>query len=217
MPIRKKTDLFLHRAQIAIDNALTFVEIQTYLNQYGYTKIKLQEGKKLYTVALETHQKQQKKYGEQMSSTETVNALWKEAKYSYMRCLKIARVAFKHNSGIARTLGLTGQRKKTLSGWLSQAKQFYQNALNDPEIIKKLTEYGITKAKLEVAKTDTDLLENASLIQEKEKGDAQNATDLKNQALDNLRYWLADFTTISKIALETELQLLEGLGVLKRS
>lgn len=217
MPIREKTDLFLHRAQIAIDNALTFVEIQTYLNQYGYTKIKLQEGKKLYTLALEAYQKQQQKYGEQMSSTETVHQLWKDAKYSYMRCIKIARIAFKHDSGVARTLGLNGRRKTTLSGWLSQAKQFYQNALNDPEIIKKLTEYGISKTKLEIAKTDTDLLENASLIQEKEKGDAQHATDIKNQALENLRLWLADFIAIAKIALETEPQLLEGLGVLKRS
>lgn len=217
MPIREKTDLFLRRAQIAIDNALAFVEIQTYLNQYGYTKIKLQEGKKLYTLALEACQKQQQKYGEQMSSTETVNELWQEAKNSYMRCIKIARVAFKNNSGIARSLGLNGQRKKTLSGWLSQAKQFYQNALNDPEVVKKLTEYGITKAKLEVARTDTDHLESASLIQEKEKGDAQNATNVKNQAIDNLRNWLTDFIAIAKIALETEPQLLEGLGVLKRS
>ncbi|ACB53208.1 hypothetical protein cce_3860 [Crocosphaera subtropica ATCC 51142] len=200
-----------------IDNALTFVEIQTYLNQYGYTKIKLQEGKKLYSIALEAYQKQQQRYGQQMSSTKTVNELWKNAKDSYMRCVKIARVAFKDNNGIARTLGLNGKRKTTLSGWLNQAKQFYQNALNDPEILKRLTEYGITKTKLEVVKTDTDLLENASLIREKEKGDAQNATDLKDQALENLRLWLKDFIAIAKIALETEPQLLEGLGVLKRS
>ena len=179
MPIRQKTDRFLHRAHVAIDNALNFAEIQTYLNQYGYTKIKLQEGQKLYTIALEACQKQQQEYGQQMSSTETVNTLWKEAKESYMRCVKIARVAFKNNPGVARALGLNGERKKSLSGWLNQAKQFYHNALNDPEIIKKLTEYGITRIKLEAAKDDTDALETASLRQEKGKGNAQNATQFK--------------------------------------
>ncbi|MEL4896912.1 hypothetical protein [Crocosphaera sp. Alani8] len=217
MVIREKTDLFLYRAHVAIDNALTFVEIQTYLNQYGYTKIKLQEGQKLYNIALEACQKQQQEYGQQMSSTETVNTMWKKAKESYMRCVKISRVAFKNNTGVARALGLNGERKKTLSGWLNQAKQFYQNALNDPEVLKKLTEYGITKIKLEAAQNDTDDLETASLMQEKGKGDAQNATQFKNKALTNLQLWLRDFIAIAKIALETEPQLLEGLGILERS
>ena len=120
MPIRQKTDLFLHRAHVAIDNALNVIEIQTYLNQYGYTKTRLQEGQQLYTLALEAYQKQQLNYGQQMSSTETVNTLWQEARESYMRCVKIARVAFRNNAGVARALALNGERKKSLSGWLNR-------------------------------------------------------------------------------------------------
>ncbi len=134
-----------------------------------------------------------------------------------MRCLKIARVAFKNNAGIITELALNGSRKESFSGWLLQAKQFYTNSLTNPIILKEFQQYGITKAKLEGFQAETNAVESASLAQEKEKGNAQNATKVRDKAINELSDWLSDFIAIARIALEAEPQLLESLGILERS
>ncbi len=42
-----------------------------------------------------------------------------------MRFVKVARVALKNEHAALKKLDLLGTRKKTLSGWLGQVKQFY--------------------------------------------------------------------------------------------
>ena len=54
-------------------------------------------------------------------------------------------------------------------------------------------------------------------MQEKEKGQAQAATQKRDAALDDLQDWLSDYLAIAKVALEDNPQLLEGLGVLQRA
>ena len=54
-------------------------------------------------------------------------------------------------------------------------------------------------------------------MQEKEKGEAQAATQKRDAALDAMQDWLSDYLAIAKVALEEEPQLLEGLGMLQRS
>ena len=217
MALNEPIDNFLNRAFVAINNALTTPKIQDYLTQYGYTAEKIQEGKSLYETALNLQQQQRKEYGEQISATESFNELWDTAKESYMKCLKIARIAFQKDAGITTELALNGSRKESFSGWLLQAKQFYTNTLNNPEILNGFKEYGITKAKLQAYQAETEATEAASLEQEKKKGDAQNATQIRDKAIDELNDWLSDFIAIARIALETEPQLLESLGILERS
>jgi len=217
MALSESIDSFLNRAQVAIDNALSTPQIQEYLEEYGYTPKKIQTGKTLYEIALAAQQKQRQEYGEQISATEALNRLWEEAQTSYMRCVKIARIAFKNNPGIATELAINGTRKRTLSGWLLQAKQFYINAFGNPEILKGLAEYGMTKAKLEACQKELETVETVNLTQEKEKGEAQNATKIRDKAMDELNGWLSDFIAIARVALAEEPQLLESLGILERS
>ncbi len=217
MGLSEPIDNFLNRASVAINNAMTTPKIQQYLNEYGYTPEKIKQGKTLYETALNAQQQQRKKYGEQISATDSFNQLWKTAKESYIRCLKIARVAFKKDPGIITELALNGDRKKNFSGWLLQTKQFYTNALNNPKILNSFKEYGITEAKLKACQAEMQAVETASLVQEKQKGDAQNTTKIRDKAIDELSDWLSDFIAIARISLEAEPQLLESLGIKERT
>ncbi|MEM9091615.1 MAG: hypothetical protein AAGC93_23110, partial [Cyanobacteria bacterium P01_F01_bin.53] len=108
-------------------------------------------------------------------------------------------------------------RKKSLSGWMAQATQFYKNAMGNKDILKALQEFGITERKLKTGLTQLKVIEAANLKQEEEKGDAQAATQKRDAALDELQDWLSDYLAIAKIALEDDPQLLEGLGIVQRA
>ena len=210
-------DTLLSQAQLAIDNALTTPDILTALSDYGYTRTRIEQGKKHYNQAAAAQLAQTTAAGEQISATATVNAAWETAKKSYIRFVKVARIAFKRNPGIITQLALSGERKRTLSGWSAQATQFYNNALSNKEILSGLQEFGITEKKIKAGLADLKAIEAANLIQEKEKGEAQAATQKRDAALDELQDWMSDFRAIAKIALEDDPQRLESLGIMARS
>ncbi|RZM82903.1 hypothetical protein [Leptolyngbya iicbica] len=210
-------DGLLHDAQVAIDNALTNPEILDALSLFGYTADHLQQGKALYTTALTAQTTQQLEAGEQKSATAELEANRAIAHATYIRCVKIARVAFKRDAGIATQLDLNGERKRNLAGWLAQVNQFYINALANPAVLAGLGNFGITPDKLQAGLAEVKAVEASNLTQEKEKGEAQAATQTRDQALDALQDWLSDYLAIAKVALEDNPQLLESLGVLQRA
>ncbi|MEO1386697.1 MAG: hypothetical protein AAFV85_04870 [Cyanobacteria bacterium J06634_6] len=217
MAYNRSIDQILSSAHLAINNSLNNPDILTVLADFGYTATRINKGKQLYNIAAAAQLTQTSEAGEQLSATATVNEARTTAQKTYMRFVKVARVAFKGKSGIATQLDLAGRRKETLSGWMSQANQFYKNALADKAILSELKSFGMTEAKLKAGLNELKAIEQANLTQEKEKGEAQAATQQRDVALDALQDWMSDFIAIAKIALEDEPQQLEGLGVLVRS
>lgn len=206
-------DSRLLAAQVAIDNALNDAEVQGYLAQYGYDSVRIGQGKSLYDTVQALHQKQKAEYGDQFAATEAVQAALEEANAEYMRSVKVARVVLKADRAAFQKLDLNGKRKASISGWLNQARQFYTNALADSDILAKLGQFGITQARLESGKLLVDAVETANAVQEKEKGEAQQATIERDADLDKLDDWMSDFTAIARVALEEKPQFLEKLGI----
>ncbi|MEM8505804.1 MAG: hypothetical protein AAF716_21955 [Cyanobacteria bacterium P01_D01_bin.1] len=217
MSFERSIDSFLSDAQLAIDNSLNNPKILGYVKDFGYSTERIQKGKALYNSAMTAQLAQTAEAGGQISASQAVGEAWAKAKKTYMRLVKVARVALKQNAGAAAQLALGGRRKGSLSGWLAQANQFYKNALSDKAILSALKEFGITEAKLKAGLNEVKAVEAANLVQEKEKGEAQAATQKRDKALDELQDWLSDYLAIAKVALEEDPQLLEGLGVLQRA
>ena len=213
----KSMDARLLAAQVAIDNALNNADIKAYLAQYGYESARLNEGKALLAATQQLHQKQKSEYGDQFATTTALQSVWEQANNEYMRCVKIARVALKSDRGARQKLALDGKRKVIISGWITQARQFYANALADAGITAKLAEYGITQEKLQSGQQQVAQVETANIAQKKEKGEAQQATLERDAALKKLDDWMSDFTAVARVALEEKPQLIEKLGILEAS
>ncbi|MCD4820269.1 MAG: hypothetical protein K8S23_16425 [Candidatus Cloacimonetes bacterium] len=218
MPLVKKSiqDRLL-AANIALENALTDTEILGLLSEFGYDETKINAGKELYNSADEKFQQQKTEYGEQYAATGVLQTKWDTSNSFYIKHVKVARIALKNDYGDYLKLGLGGSRKRTLSGWLVQSRQFYINALGDAGIKTKLAEFGITEAKLQEGRNLTDEVEAANTTHKKEKGEAQQATLDRDKALDIMEDWLSDFIAISRIALEDKPQLLEKMGIVEPS
>ena len=204
-------------SRVAIENGQTNATIAALLADYGYDGTKMTEGQTLLEDAESKQATQKKEYGEQFDATDELDAAMSAANKTYMRHVKIARIAFKTDRGAQSALQLTGRRRQTYSGWLQQARVFYKNAIDDAAIKSELAGFGINGASLNSASNAVEEVGTKLAAQLKEKGEAQEATDTRDQALEALLDWRSDYFAIARIALEEEAQLLEVLGIVEPS
>ncbi|NJL82241.1 MAG: hypothetical protein HC890_03465 [Chloroflexaceae bacterium] len=213
MSRNQSIDQILSDIQVAIDSALANPTVQAYLTPFGYTPEKLQQGKALYQTALAAQQRQKTEFAEQLGATAALESLRDTAQKYYAQHLKIARIAFKNDAIALAKLALTGDRKRSLSGWLAQTQQFYRAALEDTRLQQGLAPYGVTTEKLTQGQSAVDAVIAANVTQETEKGEARQATQDRDAVLDTLEDWYSDYIAIARLALEDNPQLLETLGI----
>ncbi len=204
-------------AQNAITNATETPEINAPLTLFGYGEPRMTEGMLLYSKASEYQSKRKKEYGEQFAATDALHYTFNIANKTYIMYIKISRIAFKGDRGLAESLQMDGARKESISGWVRQAKAFYENALNTTSVLKALEQYGINGAKLKEGQKQVLEVESSYNAQLKEMGEAQTSTQVRDAAFDDLQDWMSDFIAIARIALEEEPQRLEALGIVKKS
>lgn len=207
----------LLKYSICIDNARSDRDIQSKLSTFGYTAEKLTIGKTMLEVCDVLVKTQIKEYGDQFEATNVLNALWKTAENAYINSLKIARIAFVDDASAQAALLLNNKRKDSLSGWLQQSESFYANLIASESFKTRMSAYGYTNEKLLAEQQQITNLKTAKLNQEKEKGQAQQATLNRDKKLDELDAWVSDFIVIARVALEETPQYLEKLGILERS
>jgi len=210
-------DQQLAAAQLALSNARSDADLSGPLAEFGYDGARLDAGWALYEAAATAQQRQTQEYGEQYSASDAFTAARETAQTDYGRYVKIARIALKGERGVNAKLALDGARKRSLAGWLAQANQFYTNALADTSVLAALAQFGITQEKLAAGQTQVAGVGSLAAAQKKETGEAQQATQVRDGALEALDEWMGDFLAIARIALEENSQWLEKMGILARS
>jgi len=170
------------------------------------------DGRALYEDALALVNAQKAEYGDQYEASAAVRAAWDAADAAYSASLKVARVALQDDPKAHAALMLGGTRKQSLSGWIEQATAFYTNLLGDGDLMAAMAGFGFDAAKLEAEQALVQAVVAANLVQEKEKGEAQDATKQRDASLDAMDAWMSDFKAIARVALEENAQWLEKLG-----
>ena len=202
----------LHAAEIAINNTLSNPIILTAVTAFGYTQTNLEAARALYEEALALVAQQHMAFGRQLEATQIAHKARDDAKLAYSATLKIARIVFRDDLTAQTALGLTGIRKTTLSGWLDQARRFYNNLLRTPEYIAAMTPFSFTQAKLEQEAALLETVAVTSELQDKRRGEAREVTRQRNVKLAELSRWLTDYKTVATVALAASPQMLEQLG-----
>lgn len=207
----------LNLANIAISSALTEPSLAVALAGFGYTAERLRQGGALHEQALALYQRQKNAYGDLHTAIDAYAAAQAQAQETYIRYVKIARIALEHDRGAIHKLSLAGQRKRLQAGQLAQAQQFYANALFDSTIRSKLAAFAITPTMLEAGRQQVEAVAESDVVRRKRQGAARDTTSARDAALAALAGWMRDFVQVARVALRDRPQLLEMMGIKARA
>lgn len=203
----------LRFASQALANAVASNTIKNAVAEFGYNEKRMQEGQALYQKANKLYIQQIKEYSEQYGASKALKDVYEEASQVYMTHVKIARIALRDDFELYLALKLKGKREKTYDRWFAQANAFYTLALENEKIQTAMAFLGIDRKKLEQGYELIKDFEKKTNTRSMEMGDAQKATLLRDEAMEELDQWMSDFINISEIALEESPQDLERLGI----
>ena len=206
-------DEYLESVHTALANLQTDTDLSGPLGAFGYTAAKIADLVSLYDEAAAIHLKQKTEYAEQYGATAQYETNRTTAQTTYMRHLKLARVVYKNNVTRTHQLGLQGERLQNFAGWRTQVEQFYTVALADADIKTDLATVGITLTELQSGQALFTTADAAWHAQKKEAGEAQEATQARDTALDALQDAFSDFLVIARVAFEDDAQKLERMGI----
>jgi hypothetical protein len=206
----------LHSIKNAIFGALGSVEILKKLAVFGYTTERINEGKTMWENVNHLMTNQVKEYSLQYTATDEQEKFLKTTYAQYMVIVKVCRIAFKKHPDILSGLVVVGKRSRSLSGWLRHARVLYSNLLEIPGALEIIAAYGYPAEQLYKELENIAEVENLHVKQLGGKSAAQQSTQKRDEALDELCDWYSDFRAIARIALYDDPELLEALGITRK-
>ena len=204
---------FFTEAAMVLTNAREHPEIAAALDAFGYDAATLQAGQALLDTARDLYDAQIKEYGEQHAATQAFLDASGRADKAYAAHRRLAKIAFKGDAQRQTDLHLNDRKPRPFNSWYQQARHFYTALLADTEAQTQLARYKVTLEALQTALSDVEQAFTLKSSQEQEKGEAQEATQQRDAAIDALDEWLSDFKVVARIALEDTPQLLEALNL----
>ena len=204
---------FFAGAATLLTNAREQSEIAAALVAYGYDASTIQAGQTLLDTARNLHDAQIREYGEQHAATQTFKEACQQADKAYAAHRRLAKIAFKNDAQRKTDLYLNDRKPQVYSPWYEQARHFYIALIADTAAQSQLARYKITLENLQAAQAGVKQTHTLKSAQEREKGEAQDATQQRDTAIKALDEWLSDFKVVARIALQDTPQLLEALDI----
>ncbi|AEK22688.1 hypothetical protein [Capnocytophaga canimorsus] len=205
------TDEMISKMRIAFSNA-KLPEILPQLQTLGYTEEKLNTYLQKVAELEQLMQNQKKEYAEQYAETEKFNQKRQEIDELYRRHIAFCKILFKGNVKAISVLELNAGRKNAYASWHQQVSNFYGQLLGNSDFLAKVGTINITQTDLEAQKTALQELSTLKENQKKEAGEAQKATEIRDEALDKLYPSYTELVAYAKVLFQDD-QILEALGI----
>lgn len=211
--LRQKIGEFLNKVEVILQNTINDENIFSKVSQFGYTMEKINEGIQLYQRAVELNQKSYLTRGEQQNKTEELYKALKTAQVTYQNLSKVAKAIFKNKEGYLVQIGLNKRMPTRIYDFISASYTLFDNALKIEEIKSELSKYGYNEAKLLSEREKLDRLNELYNLKAAAKGDAEQTTQEKYKAFEELNNWISQYIKIARVALNENKELLEKLGI----
>lgn len=211
----EKLNSILEKSRILTANA-SDPAIMELLSPFGYTAERLAQGVALYNETSIAFQIQKKEYTDQYYAVSAFLSAFDAARKSFSDICKIARIAFKDNVEGLRLIPVR-TKIQSYSEFKTIAASFYRTVIDTEPLMSALQNFGYSDGQLTEALTALTTLEQLSQKRYLEEGEAQTATDNRNRKLEELREYCSALKTVAKVALASQPQQLEKLGILARN
>jgi hypothetical protein len=204
-------------ASVALANATADPEVQAALAAFGYTPERLAQGRALLEAADMAVSRQVAAFGEWKAACARKDAAEESAHAAFQALSQTARAAFLRDKAALATLALDRPMPRTKASFVTMAGALFDNAVGTPSIATVLAGFGYSTERLNAEAAKVQALADAFGTQEAAKGTAQQATVAQDKAMSALADEMSAFRRIAKVALRDRPQLLEKLGILRRS
>lgn len=208
MKVRAIDDL-LKASSLSVNNTLADKGAQQALAQYGFTPKQINEGKGLLTNCTEQCRVQKQYYETQWELNHRIKGELKTTHAQFVEHVKVARFVFRNDVPMMHQLNVQ-RLERAEAGWMKQANAFYERITPHAAL---LAPQGVTSE--ELAQTQASLQAIVALREElaRTKGDAEDATQRKKQAQQELQAWLSEFRKVARLAFKRSPQKLEAFGI----
>ncbi len=204
----------IEQMKLAFANA-QLPEIAPHLEPVGYTAAKLTELTGKVAELEELMQKQKQEYAEQYAATDAFEKQRAEIDAEYKKHFGLARVFFREDVQARATLELGAYRQQAYGAWYTRLNNFYKQVLSTPDYLAKFTACGIAKEDLENVQSQLVATSDTKEAQKKETGEAQKATETRDQLFDQLYAEYRELLDYARALLPDE-QMLEAMGIVVR-
>ena len=178
---------------------------------YGYTPARYEEGQSLLNQLLMLEQVKKDEYRAKEQIARNLLDNEREMHQRFLEHRTLAKWIFRQDVDNYRRLELFRPIAGQQATKISQIQQFYREVLKSPSLF---TRHGLPKAELEQAQSMIEAIVEARRERQQKAGEAQHATQQRDEARRALRTWVSDFRTVARVALREEPQLLEVLGMM---
>jgi hypothetical protein len=206
----------LYKIEMSIRGVLNNPEIQDQMSAFGYTPVRIAVGEGMLLEVRRVEALQAEKYSDKYVTTGEFDEQSEEVYALYIITLKVTRVAFRKLPGRLQEVHATGRRRRSLSGWLDDARIMYAN-LETPAMLAEMEKFGYTAARLQQEREQVEAIAALHGKQLQESGVAQQLTVDRDKLIDELCSWYSDFRAIARAALYENPQALEALGIVVKS
>ena len=206
----------LEQARLLIFNSKDS-EVASILENMGIDASYISRGEELYNETVQLVNNQKQEYHEKDLAYDKFHMQKKEAEKNFNRTIKLVKILSRNDKNLQNRLGLQFNKNQSINQWIEKAINFYNRLFNEIDFLSKLKTFKIEPEQLNTEKITIENLKQLRNKVTSDKGQAQEATRLKNKKIDELYDYTKELKAIAGIALEGQPQLLEKLGILVRS
>jgi hypothetical protein len=187
----KQIEELLSESDVGLKNAKTHEEIKKEISAHGYSEAKIDEILTIHDSLSAKYQEFEKLSGQQLSFTLEKDKLYHEEQdhYSFYRQMIAKAFDSDEYKGLRSQLGIDRRIKKSLEGFIEQARQFYEGALNNQGVLeeKNLSTVQLTAEVIQERLNALGDLRIKDEEQESIKGKARVARNERDVLYRNLR------------------------------
>lgn len=208
----------MQKMRTLIKNAVEQKEVKTVIAPHGYTDEKMLALSNLLDETEQLSFVQQEEYLEKKHASSNYLEAYVVVEKNYRKLRKICKYKLMADSLDWTDLEIGSRIPEAAAAETAYFQKFYTRLLTKASLITELAPFGFTAESITAEKDQLGQLKSLYNSREKENGEAQRATKLRDEKYRELKNECRDLKRLLKIVFEgAESQLLESLGILVRS